>query len=116
MSVRPFGEAWCTWSGLSSSATTHHGNLVGDGAEDVKYQVIDDEHHPWADHDEAEYQLHMVSEDVQREGAARRTNIRVSHVSTKEKLVGRIDSNPITSCGELYQRQAIAFQERRQCN
>lgn len=96
-------EARCTWSRFSSRTTAHHWNFVGNSADGVKDQVIYDKCGPWADHDEAKYQLRRrISMTSDIKYACPRTNTRVSHVSMVEKLAGRIDNNPIVCSSKMH--------------
>lgn len=98
--TRSFCKAWCAWSCFSSGAATHHRNFVGNGTEDVEYQIIYDKCRPWTDHDNTYYQLYRESVQTPNAGGAR-TNIRVSHVSNAEKLAGRMDSSPIVCSSKV---------------
>jgi hypothetical protein len=96
MAVRSFREARGAWPCLSSSAAAYHWDLVGDCAEGIEYQVVNDKYSPWTDHYKAKDQLiHLSVWKLRHSCSSLLTNIRVSHVSTVEKLAGRIDNNPI---------------------
>jgi hypothetical protein len=57
MPVGSLSQAWRAWSCFAPCTAADHWDLVGDGAEDVEYQVIDDEDCPGTNHDQAECQL-----------------------------------------------------------
>ena len=57
MAAGSLGEAWGAGTGLAARTTTHHRYFIGDGAEDVQYEVVDDQEDPRADHDKAKEEL-----------------------------------------------------------
>ena len=96
MPVGSLSQARRARSRFAPCTPADHWDLVGDGAKDVEYQVINDEDCPGANHNKAERQLEaVISIQSYEVELSLLTKIRVSHVSTVEKLAGRIDSRPM---------------------
>ena len=57
MATGSLGEAGGTGAGFAARATTNHGHFIGDGADDVQYEVVDDQEDPRPDHDKAKEEL-----------------------------------------------------------